>query len=227
MKLLVDAVIFDLDGTLIDSAEIYSKIVEEACARLRLPAPPRKTILEIARSTKADFRKILPDKIADRKDDLLDQVMHIMREIFPKAFRDNVKLIPGVPGLIQRIHEAGLRIGIVTSTHSRYIDLKISPLKEVGVADLIDSIICIEDSSKRKPNPDPLIKCMAILGVTPDRSAYVGDSYIDIIAGKAAGMKTVGVLTGMDDYKRLEAGGADIIVESVAGLLDYLVLTRE
>ena len=227
MKLVVDAVIFDLDGTLIDSAEIYFKIVEEACARLSLPVPPRKTILEIARSTKADFRKILPDKIANWKDDLLDQVMHIMGEIFPKAFRDNVKLISGVPSLIQRVHKAGLKIGIVTSTRSRYLDLKISPLKEAGVASLIDSIVCIEDSSKAKPKPDPLIKCTWMLGVTPGSSTYVGDSYIDIIAGKGAGMKTVGVLTGMDDYKRLKAAGADIIVQSVAELSDHLVLSRE
>ena len=221
-KLIVDAVIFDLDGTLIDSAEIYFKLVEEAFKRLDLAVPSRDVILEAARSAKGDLRKMLPEKIVGKKDEVINQVMVIIRNIFPKMFRDNIRLIPGAADLLRLIHGVGTRMGLVTSTHLRYLDGKTYPLRKAGVADLIESIVCIEDVSKFKPEPDPLIECAARLAVSVDRSVYVGDSYVDIRAGKAAGMKTVGVLTGMDGYERLKKEGPDMILHSVAELSEVV-----
>jgi len=220
--LIVDAVIFDLDGTLIDSVEIYFKLVEKVCARLDFPVPTRDVILESARSAKGDLRKILLEKVVGKKDKVINQAMVIIRELFPKMFRDNIRIIPGAADLLRQIHEVGTRIGLVTSTYLRFLDCKLYPLKKAGVADLIGAIICIEDVSRLKPAPDPLIECVGRLGASVDRSVYVGDSYVDIRAGKAAGMKTVGVLTGMDSYERLKKEGPDMILHSIDELSDII-----
>ena len=217
-KLIVDAVIFDLDGTLIDSAEVYFRLVEEACKRLDLPIPSRETILDAARTGKGDLRKILSEKTISREDKKIDQVMVVIRELFQKKFKDTVRLIPGAADLLRLIHRVGKRIGLVTATHLRYLDAKMYPLKKARVASLIESVICIEDVSRYKPEPDPLIECAVRLGVSADRSVYVGDSNVDIRAGKAAGMKTVGVLTGIDGYERLKNERPDLILKSIAEL---------
>lgn len=216
---IVDAIIFDLDGTLIDSADIYFRLIEEVCMRLDLAVPPREVILEASRSAKGNLRKILPDNIIGVKDKVIDQVMTIIGEIFPRMFLEGVSLIPGVVDLLNRISEKGIKIGLVTSTHLRFLDGKLYLLRKAGVANLIESVICIEDVSRLKPEPDPLIECAKRLGVSRDKSVYVGDSYVDIRAGKAAGMKTVGILTGMDDYKALKKEEPDVIIDTIVELL--------
>ena len=79
-------------------------------------------------------------------------------------------------------------------------------------------MITIEDTPEVQPAPDPLIECARRLGVAEEKSVYVGDSYVDLRAGKAAGMMTVGVLTGVDDYETLKREDPDMIVESIFDL---------
>lgn len=222
-----EAVIFDLDGTLIDSAEIYFKLIGEVCLRLGLPSPSREEVLESARSAKGDLKKLLPERLVIKKDSVIDRALMMIRQLFPTMFKENVRIIPGAAELLILLNQSKKKIGVVTSTHRRFLDTKLAPLKAAGVLGLIGCIICIEDVREFKPAPDPLIECTRIMAVQPEKSIYVGDSSVDMRAGKAAGMKTVGVLTGMDSYEMLKAAGADIIVQSVAGLLDHLVLSRE
>ena len=223
--LMVDAVIFDLDGTLIDSIGAYFGLVEEVCCQLALSIPSHEVILEVARS--GDLHKILPEEIIGGKDGVIDQAVTIIRENFPRMFEDNVCLVPGAANILEQLHAQGMKIGIVTSTHRRFIDGKMSPLRRAGVADLIESVICIEDVVRFKPEPDPLLECAVRLGVAAGRSVYIGDSYIDIKAGKAAGMKTVGVLTGMDSYERLKEEEPDLMLGSVRELTDRIYKTGE
>jgi len=131
-------------------------------------------------------------------------------------------MIPGVTETLKQIAARGMKIGLVTLTHLKYLDDKLYPLKNAGVADLIDSIICIEDAPRVKPAPDSLIECAKRMNVSAGKSVYIGDSDIDIKAGQAAGMKTVGVLTGMDNYETLQKEGPDVIVDSVADLLKII-----
>lgn len=222
VKVEVDAVIFDLDGTLVDSAGIYFKLMEEVCSRLEIPVPSREELLERARVAKGDLKKLLPDKLRGKKDSVINKALMMIRQLFPEMFKDNVRIIPGAGELLRCLNETGGKIGIVTSTHQRSLDTKLIPLKKAGVVNLIGSIICIEDVPEFKPASDPLIECARRLAVQPEKSVYVGDSYVDIRAGKAARMKTVGVLTGMDSYETLKRENPDAILESVAQLLDVV-----
>lgn len=214
-KLNVAAVIFDLDGTLIDSIDIYFMIVEKALERLKLPVVSRSQILEAAESEEFKWELVLPPDVLNHKEKIIDKAWIVINEIAPQLFEDNLDLIQGADGIVENLSASGLKIGLVTSTQRKYLETKMQPLKNAGVAELFEAIITSDDVEKRKPAPDPLIACAYQLDIKSGVCVYVGDTTTDIKAGKAAGMRTVGVLTGFDDYESLNRENPDAIIDSV------------
>jgi len=137
-------------------------------------------------------------------------------------FADNLELIQGAGHIVESLSSNGLKIGLVTSTQRQYLETKMQPLKNAGVDNLFDAIITSDDVEKRKPAPDPLITCAQLLDMKPGNCVYVGDTTTDIKAGKAAGMRTIGVLTGFDEYGALEKEDPDAIIENVQNLLEVI-----
>jgi HAD superfamily hydrolase (TIGR01509 family) len=221
-KLKVKAIIFDLDGTLIDSIDIYFTIVEKALERLNLPPVSRAGILAAAESESFNWDLILPEELTKRKTEIIDQAWKIIEEIAPPLFEKNVKLIPGADGILKRVSANGLKVGLVTSTRRSHLKIKMQPLKSAGIAELFEVIITADDTQKRKPAADPLIACARRLDVDPDKCAYVGDTHTDIQAGQTAGMQTVGVLTGFDELKLLQKEKPDAIIDSIGHLLEVI-----
>ena len=223
-KLSVHAVIFDMDGTLIDSIEIYFRIVEIALERLKLPQVSRKKILDAAEDGNFNWETVLPGEVHLKKDEIIAAAWEIIDEIAPQMFAENLKLIRGADRILQAISTSIPRIGLVTSTQRKDLKIKMQPLKSAGVEKLFEVIITSDDVAKRKPAPDPLIACAQKLHVESGKCVYVGDTHIDIKAGKAAGMKTVGVLTGFDDYDMLAKEGPDAIIDSMRNLLEVIAV---
>lgn len=223
-KLKVAAVIFDLDGTLIDSIDIYFRIVENALERLNLPPVSRTKILAAAESDNFKWELILPSEVLNRKENIVDDAWAVINEIAPQMFADDLDIIQGADAVLKSISESRLKIGMVTSTQSHYLETKMRPLKNEGVDTLFEVIITSDDVKERKPAPDPLIICSQKLELKTANCVYVGDTTIDMQAGKAAGMHTVGVLTGFDDYDSLKKEQPDAIIDSVRDLSDILVV---
>ena len=221
-KLSVHAVIFDMDGTLIDSIDIYFRIVEIALERLNLPQVSRKKILDAAEDGDFNWELVLPGEVHPKKDEIIAAAWEIIDEIAPQMFEENIRLIRGADNILQTISTSIPRIGLVTSTQRKDLKIKMQPLKSAGVEKLFEVIITSDDVEERKPAPDPLIACAEKLNVDSGKCVYVGDTRIDIKAGKAAGMKTVGVLTGFDDYDMLVNEGPDAIIDSVRNLTEVL-----
>lgn len=221
-KLSVHAVIFDMDGTLIDSIDIYFKIVEVALERLKLPQVSRKKILDAAENGDFNWELVLPGEVHNKKDEIIGEAWEIINEIAPQMFAENLKLIRGAENILQSISTSIPRIGLVTSTQRKYLKIKMEPLKSAGVEKLFEVIITSDDVPNRKPDPGPLIECARRLDVNPNKCVYIGDTRTDIKAGKSAGMKTVGVLTGFDDYDMLAKEGPDAIIDSIRNLLEVI-----
>ena len=99
---------------------------------------------------------------------------------------------------------------------------KLKPLIKSGIRHLIKEIITADDTTRTKPAADPLIECHQRLGITAEKSVYVGDMRLDIKAGKAAGTKTIGVLTGFDDFESLKTEKPDAIITSISELPDVI-----
>ncbi len=217
-KIDVDAVLFDLDGTLIDSVESYYRIVEIAFEKLGFPPVSRRKIFKAARHDPFDWSQILPDIPGKTFEKTSREVWTLIEKIYPKVFLKNVHPFPFTGSILKIIHAAKIKIAIATSTPKKNINDKIKILDQAGVSNLIEVVICAGDVKRQKPYPDPLLLCRDRLGITPNQCLYVGDMGIDIDAGKAAGMKTAAVLTGFETQKDLEAKKPDVILTSIEGL---------
>jgi len=223
-KLKVEAVLFDLDGTLIDSAPIYYQIIDIVFERLGVPPVSRKTLQEAMDDGDFDWDFVLPAPMKSRKEELIAEARTIIDDIAPPMFRRQIKLIPGAAEICKKIAAQGMKIGLVTSTPTDYISVKLTPLREAGVENLLQVIITADDVVNKKPHAEPLIKGSQRLEVAVEQCVYVGDTRVDIRAGIAAGMKTVGVLTGFDDFKALKRENPDAIIDSIAQLDETIII---
>jgi phosphoglycolate phosphatase-like HAD superfamily hydrolase len=217
------AIIFDLDGTLIDTIPAYFRIVDVVAERLQMPPVARETVVEAANDGSFEWAEILHVTAEGEREALNARAMAIVQEVAPFLFEEKVGLFAGVDGLLKSIAERGARMGIATSTPRRHLGRKVLALRRAGIEGLFHTVIAADDVPRTKPAPDPLLACAAKMGVQAKDCLYVGDMRTDIRAGRAAGMTTVGVLTGFDDQRSLESANPDLIVESVAALEQRLI----
>jgi len=218
----LDGLIFDLDGTLIDSVGIYYIMMESVFERLHWPQVSREVMRKAIKDDGFEWGLVLPSGTGRSDEDLIVSAREIIREMYPRVFEDMVGLVPGAEPLLKKLHERNVKLGLVTSTLGRFIEFKLIPLKKCGVRDLFHSVITLDDVKNRKPSGDPLLECARRLGENPERCAYVGDAAGDIVAGKAARMRTIAVLTGVDDYEALKEEDPDMILDSVSQLTERL-----
>ena len=221
-KLNVDAVLFDLDGTLLDSIGIYYDIVDIVFEKLELPPVPRERFVEAAKDGDFEWDYVLPTDLKDRRQELISAATDLIYEVYPDMFAKKLKIVPGADSILKLLHSDGIKIGIVTSTPEEGMRYKRQILNETGMDKLIEVLITADDVQSKKPAGEPLIVCGQKLGIAPEKSVYVGDSRIDIKAGKAAGMKTIAVLTGFDNHEALGREKPDAIIGSVADLHDVI-----
>ena len=224
VKLKVSAVIFDLDGTLIDSIDIYFRIVENALEQLNLPPVSRNKILAAAESEDFKWEAVLPSEVLHSKVNIIDEAWAVINEIAPRMFADDLEILEGADVALKKVSAKGLKIGLVTSTQKHYLETKMLPLKTAKVDNLFEIIVTSDDVDKRKPAPDPLIMCAQKLALEPASCVYIGDTATDMQAGKAAGMQTIGVLTGFDDYDALKKERPDAIIDSIRTLGDVIAI---
>lgn len=223
-KILVDAVILDLDGTIIDSIGIYFKIVNAVLERLGLPRVSTADLMDATENGEFDWNMILPEEIKENKEEVIKNAWKIAEEIYPKMFFEKVNLIPGAKDVLTRVSKTGIKLAVVTSTPQKNMTYKLKPLIESGISHLMEEIITADDTSRKKPAADPLIECSKRLGIAAGKSVYVGDMRLDIKAGKSAGTKTIGVLTGFADFESLKTEEPDAIINSIAELPDVIFM---
>ena len=220
----LEGLIFDLDGTLIDSVGTYYIMMESAFERLHWPRVSREVMRKAIKDGGFDWDLVLPSGTGATTEDLIASARDVIREMYPRVFEDDVDLVPGAEHLLRKLHVRNVKLALVTSTLGRFIEFKLIPLKKHGLRDLFQTVITLDDVKNRKPSGDPLLECARRLGENPEKCAYVGDATVDIVAGKAAGMRTIAVLTGVDDYEAIKAEGPDMILDSVSQLTDWLSL---
>lgn len=216
----VAAIMFDMDGTLIDSIDVYHAILRDIMAFLGMElALSRELLFETLSQGKRLADIIFPADMKNRGT-TVEQFSALAMNAFKEIFsRGGLELIDGVIPLFEELTRRGFRLAIVTSSITEVI---LPFLKAKKLEPYLSCVLGRAEVPQLKPLPDPLLKCMEILDVQPRESMYVGDSAVDIQAGKAAGAWTVGVLTGTSDLNRLKAEAPDAIVNSVGDLLTIL-----
>ncbi len=216
----IRAIIFDMDGTLIDSIDVYHVILKDIMEILGMDMPFSREFLFESLSQGVKLSDIIfPHHLKNRErtvERFKTLAMDAFREIFS---RGEVELIDGVSPLFEELRRRGFSLAIATSSMTEMV---VPFLKAKNLHPHLHCVLGRTEVPQLKPFPDPLLKCMEILNVQPHETMYVGDSAVDIQAGKAAGTWTVGVLTGTSNLNRLESEAPDAILESVGDLLTLL-----
>lgn len=212
-----DAVLFDLDGTLLDSIELILASYRHTLAHHGLPCPDDALILEgLGTPLEAGLRRWAPDPSA----------VPAMIETYVAhnlAHHDAmVRPYDGVCELVRGLREDGRKLAIVTSKRRRGTVLG---LGAIGLAGCFDALVCAGDTPRAKPHPDPVQHALALLEVPRERAVFVGDSTHDMEAGRAAGVHTAAVLWGPFSRAALEATSPSAIARDAAELRAYLLGT--
>jgi len=216
----VRAVLFDLDGTLIDSAPDLAGAVEDMRAKRGLPALDLSVYRPMAG---AGARGMLGVGFGLAPD---DPGFATLREEFFQSYERRLTLktrvFDGVSDVIQRLEQQQLPWGVVTNKASRFTE----PLTlAIALFDSASVIISGDSTAYSKPHPEPLLEAARRIGIAPGHCVYVGDDERDIVAGQAAGMNTVAVAYGyLGVQADLHRWGADAVVNYPGQLLQLLAL---
>ena len=215
--LSVRAVLFDVDGTLVDSVEAYRVVAERAVASYDIPI----TIAMIRHALNVNHPNFWEMAVPANQPNRAEVMKRVRKEAmrqWPDILRQYGGLFPGVRETLENLQNRGLRLGIVTGSRGD----SMQPLRETGLTDFFETVITGLDVERRKPDPEGLLKATVALGVTPDEVVYIGDGVSDIQASQAAGVASVAVLSGAGDSALLSAEGPDWIIHSHADLLGVL-----
>lgn len=214
----VNAVLFDLDGTLVDSIPlILASYAHTLATHVPGYEPGRRVIVRnLGRALDAILRDYA---VAARVGDP-EGVSRAMLDTYRAFQRANIdRLIRPYPGMnetLAGLRERGLTLGVVTSkTEAAARDC----YERYGIDAFLSVQVFHGDTVRHKPDPDPLLLAASRTGVPVERTVYVGDSVQDMAAGRAAGMRTIGVLWGPSEREDLVQAGADEIAERPAELL--------
>ncbi|MGB3715764.1 MAG: HAD family hydrolase [Candidatus Promineifilaceae bacterium] len=214
----IEAILFDLDGTLIDTDDMA---VERLSGRLKPIFGHRATAIArwllMQSETPGNYLVTVLDKLGlDVPMMTFTDRLRKRRGVYPaKEFR----LVDGVEELILTLKDR-YRLGIVTSRSRYHIEQFL--LKFPAVASAFEVTYGLQDSEWLKPNPQPIFLAAERLNVPVAKCLMVGDTTVDIKAGRRAGAWTVGVLCGFGRRSELERAGAHVIVDSTADLIRIL-----
>ncbi len=210
------AVLFDLDGTLIDSIGLLLECVHHAFEG-RTPAP---TDAEWVATIGTPLRKQLAAYI--ESDEELDAVTSRYRT-FQRAHHDRLTTAyPGVVDTLNELHRRGHPLGVVTSKSNEMMDMG---LAWVGLFDLMKTRIGMDSCTVHKPDPMPVRVALEELGYSPDEAVFVGDSPHDMHSGNGAGVVTIAALWGPFTREQLEPSSPSEYldrIEDLPALLDRI-----
>ncbi len=211
------AIVFDVDGTLVNSIEGIQIAAERAAAIFgyRVPLDIVRRALNQGESL---WELIVPHE-ARTDPELVSLLQRETMRHWPSVLKEFVWPFSGLGETLGRLRGAGLRLAIVTGSRGESFD----PLRRTRLLGFFDPIVTAADVARPKPEPDGLLHCLAGIGCRPSEAAYVGDSCDDMRAGRAAGMRTIGVLTGAADGAMLSVAGADRLAASHRSLPELLL----
>ncbi len=212
------AVIFDLDGTLLDSLEDLADAMNSVLAKNRLPSHPVAAYRYFVGDGIAMLvRRALPFQLADEA--VLDRLVGEMQREYRERRTRKTRPYPGVVEMIDGLVTAGLRLAVLSNKPEEATRHLVRELLPGG---RFQRVVGAVPERPRKPDPTAAREIAAGLGLDPCDCVYVGDSAVDIETATAAGMFPVGVLWGFRPQAELAAAGARRLISEPAELLAWI-----
>ena len=203
-----EVVLFDLDGTLVDSSALILESFHGTTeAVLGRRFPDDEILALVGGGSPAKQMAVLEPA----------HVEALVREYDARIGMayDAVECFAGVAGVLEELKRRGCRLGVVSAKRAEIVERAFTG---AGIADCFDVVVGSDATQRHKPDPEPILHALSLLGATPAQAAYVGDSPFDASAAKAAGVFAVAV--GWGGIHRVE--DADVFVETPEELLDVL-----
>lgn len=208
-------VLFDLDGTLLDTPRAIVSVLDRVLAESSRPAPPREQVrATVGRPLVAAFGELLnlPHEHAE-----VEAAVARFRELFRETVVPEAKsmVFPGVPELLERLRREGRPLAIVTSKIRAGAEELLEP---AGLTGHFDAIVCHGMAPRGKPHPDLALLAARQLDRAPEECLVVGDAVDDMRMACAAGMRAIGVSYGVATAGQLLDAGAQMVCETVRAL---------
>ena len=210
----IETAIFDVDGTLIDTRHYITEAYRHTLTKYGYETENLETDLKRlgGQPLLGSYAVLAPGSDFE-----------LLRESHGSFQKNNMHLISPYDGLhdvLNELKHKGIR---VAACSSRGGPLKDS-LKQVGILELFDSIVSGSDVTHHKPHPEGILKILELLNGTPECTAMIGDTVVDIEAGKAASLAlTIGLTHGFGTRDMLVGAGADHVVDSLRGALTLMI----
>jgi len=210
-------IVFDLDGTLVDSAPDLAHAIDEMLARLgRPPAGEAKVRGWIGNGMPMLVKRALTgEQWPDAEPQGFPEALALCMEIYAANLCHKTRLYDGALECLQQLRQRSITLACVTNKHSRFT---LSLLRQLGIADFFDAVASGDQFTNNKPDPEPLLKTAERLGASPSDSLMVGDSAADAQAARRAGFMLACVPYGYHGGKGVEALLPDLILDSLAEL---------
>jgi pyrophosphatase PpaX len=206
-------VLFDLDGTLIDSGAIILASFKHATRTVLGRERPEEELAALVGGAGLREQMGLLDP---RR---VDELVRAYRE-HNEPLHEELEAFSGVETVLSRLTRGGRRLGIVTAKRRKTVDLAFAVLP---LERYFDAVVTVDMTDRHKPDPEPVQKALELLDALPRETAFVGDSPFDVAAGRAAGVFTIAATWGkIHPEERLVAAGADLVVATPEELLDVL-----
>ncbi|PSR22414.1 MAG: HAD family hydrolase [Sulfobacillus acidophilus] len=198
--------LFDLDGTILDTTELIMQSFIYAFANgLGQQVTREELMTHFGRPLQDQFGLMRPDLPQSE----IDRLIAIYREHNESEHDRWVTLVPGADRVLRELASLGYPLGIVTS---KRLDMTMQGLKLVGLDHLFSCIVHTGSTIYHKPRPEPIQHALRLLGAVPATAIYVGDSPYDMAAGRAASVRTLGLVHNTFSDRDLRSSGADDVV---------------
>ena len=206
-------VLFDLDGTVIDSGAIILASMRHAAREvLGVEVPDEQLMAAVGGpGLEAQMQALSPDRA--------DELVTVYRA-HNEPLHDELVCCAGMDAVLVQLKDEGRRLGIVTAKRRQTVELAFA---QIPIEHLFETVVGGDETKKHKPDPEPLLLALERLGAAPDDAVYVGDAPFDVKAAKAAGLYSVGVSWGgIHGRERVEAEEPDALVDTTEELLGVL-----
>ena len=203
------AVVFDLDGTLIDGYAAIEDALGHAMSALGFPSPGRERVKEMVGH---GLEKLLEQAVGE---ELASEGVRLFREFYPKVAVEKSILLPGVPEVLRKLSRSGFSLALASNKPLRFSRLI---LESKGVAGYFREFAGPDPMHAPKPDPAMLHVLMAAMGSTPEVTVCIGDMEVDVEFARAGGCRAIVLPTGSRSRAYLESSGADLVLDDLREL---------
>lgn len=212
-----DAVIFDLDGTLTDTLGDLKNSVNYAMREFGFP---ERTQEEVKSFVGNGVRKLISLSVPENTDsETTESCLAVFKEYYKNNSLVETKPYDGIISMLKKLKSNGIKTAVVTNKmHEAAEDIV-----NIFFGDLIDITLGQVDGIAQKPQPDGIYSVLEKLGVSKEKALYVGDSEVDCITAKNAGIPCIGVAWGFRDKSVLLENGADFIADTTEDIIEFIM----